>query len=144
MRHTQRALAALAALAALSVAVVGGCGGGVGSGGSPPPSPTPLTSGAADITGVVRTLTAGAGDGSAAMLVVADQSLPSAFDRAMVSLTAETLVWAPAGEGRRTLSIADLAAGQRVAVRFVGPVAESYPVQATAGDVEILSPLSPD
>jgi hypothetical protein len=35
----------------------------------------------------------------------------------------------------------DLSAGQRVAVWFTGPVAESYPVQATAGAIEILSPL---
>ena len=45
------------------------------------------------------------------------------------------------GEGRRELAASDLAVGQRVAVRFAGPVAESYPVQATAGDIEIISPL---
>ena len=140
MRHTKRALAALAVLAALSVAVVGGCGGGAGGGGSPPPAPLP--SGAADITGSIKTLTAGAGAASVSVLVVADPSVTSSVDRAVVSVNADTLVWAPAGEGRRALSVADLAVGQRVAVRFSGPVAESYPVQAGAADVEVLSPLS--
>jgi Protein of unknown function (DUF3221) len=59
----------------------------------------------------------------------------------MVRTTADTVVWAPAGEGRRSLVAGDLRAGLRVAVRFTGPVAESYPVQAVAADVEVLSGL---
>ena len=74
------------------------------------------------------------------MLVVADPDVASSVDRAWVRITSTTTVWAPAGEDRTELTVDDLAEGQRVAVRFVGPVAESYPVQATAGDVEILTP----
>jgi len=56
----------------------------------------------------------------------------------MVRVTADSVVWAPEGEGRRSLAFSDLRAGDRVAVHFTGPVAESYPVQATAADVEVL------
>jgi hypothetical protein len=89
----------------------------------------------------VDTLTPGGDAGSVTLLVVADPDVPSAYDRASVRVTATTAVWASAGEGGTAPSVADLAKGQRVAVWFTGPVAESYPVQATAGDVEILTPV---
>ncbi|HET6475099.1 MAG TPA: DUF3221 domain-containing protein [Thermoleophilia bacterium] len=143
MRHTGRALAALAVLAVLWVPVVVGCGGPAGGGTASTPSPTPPADGLADITGVVRELARpGSQDGGwPVLLVVADPGSDSSVDRASVRVTARTVVWTPAGEGRYELSAADLAVGQRVAVRFTGPVAESYPVQATAGDIEILTPL---
>jgi hypothetical protein len=140
MRHTNRAPAALAVLVALwaAMAVVAGCGGPTGGG---TPSPTPSADGRADITGVVRELTrTGADDGRPVLLVVGDPSATNSVDRASVRVTPGTTVWGPAGEGRDELSAADLAVGQRVAVWFTGPVAESYPVQATAGDIEILQP----
>ncbi len=137
MRHTGLALAAAAALVALSlVAVAGACGGNggdPGGGGTPPPA-------AADITGRLEQLAAAA-DGTVAFLVVADPDVPGGYDRAMVRTTAATLVWAPEGEGRRRLVAGDLRDGLRVAVRFTGPVAESYPVQAVAADVEVLTAL---
>ena len=43
-----------------------------------------------------------------------------------------------------TLDVGALHAGDRVAVTFTGPVAESYPVQATAADVELLEPAAVD
>jgi hypothetical protein len=138
MRRPIRALVALAALAALGAAVAG-CGGGTAAQ-SASPSPSVPPSGSADITGVVRDLTPGGDSGMTTMLVVADPDVTSSVDRAWVRITPDTTVWAPAGEDRTELTVDDLAVGQRVAVRFVGPVAESYPVQATAGDVEILTP----
>ncbi len=139
MRHTTQALAALAVFVALWVAVVTGCGGPAGGG---TPSSYPPAAARADITGIVRELTPLSADGGwPVLLVVADRPVTSSVDRAWVRTTAKTTVWAPAGEGREELTAADLAVGQRVAVRFSGPVAESYPVQATAGDVEILTPL---
>jgi len=137
MRHTGLALAAAAALVALSlVAVAGACGGNggdPGGGGTPPPA-------AADISGRLEQL-AVAADGTVSFLVVADPDVPGGYDRAMVRTTAATLVWAPEGEGRRRLVAGDLRDGLRVAVRFTGPVAESYPVQAVADDVEVLTAL---
>jgi hypothetical protein len=140
MRHTTRALTALAVLAVLGAAVVGGCGGAT-TAQPASPSPSAPPSGAADITGVVSDLTPGSDAQTASFLVVADPDVRSSVDRAWVRVTGETTIWAPAGEDRTELTIDDLAEGLRVAVRFSGPVAESYPVQATAGDVEILTPL---
>jgi len=137
MRHTGLALAAAVALVALSLVAVVACG---GSGGDPAGDKTPPPVGAADITGRLSQLSLAA-DGTASFLVVADPGTSGAYDRAMVRTTADTVVWAPAGEGRRTLASGDLRAGLRVAVRFTGPVAESYPVQAVAADVEVLSAL---
>jgi hypothetical protein len=139
MRHTGRALAALAVLAALGAAVVGGCGGATAA---QPASPSPSAppSSPADITGVVRDLTrTGADDGGwPVLLVVADPGSGDSVDKASVRTTADTVVWT--AEGVRG-DAADLVVGQRVAVWFSGPVAESYPVQATAGSVRILTSL---
>ena len=142
MRHTNRALVALAVLATLWAAVVTGCGGPAGGGPASTPPSSPPVARPADITGVVRDLTPAAGDGALpALLVVADPAVTSSVDRAWVRVTAGTTIWARSADGRRELGADDLSSGQRVAIRFTGPVAESYPVQATAGDIEILSPL---
>lgn len=139
MRHTTRALAALAALAVLAAAVVAGCGGATADQPASPSPPAP-PSGAADITGVVRDLTPGGDAGAVTLLVVADPDVTSTYDRASVRVTAATAIWAPTGEEGTELTADDLSEGQQVAVWFSGPVAESYPVQATAGRVEILAP----
>ena len=137
MRHTGPALAAAVALVALSLVAVGACG---GNGGDPGGGQTPPPTGAADITGRLSQLSIAA-DGAASFLVVADPHVSGVYDRAVVRTTAATVVWSPAGEGRRRLVAGDLRDGLRVAVRFTGPVAESYPVQAVAANVEVLSGL---
>jgi hypothetical protein len=130
MRHTGLALAALAVLAVLSLAVVGACGdAGSAGGGTGPGAP-----GGADITGTISGL-----NGGTSFLVVADAVVLGGVDRAFVRITPDTTLWTAAGEGRRSLSPGGLSDGLRVAVRFAGPVAESYPVQATAADVQVLS-----
>jgi hypothetical protein len=137
MRRTGLALAAAVALGVLSLVAVGACG---GDGGDPGGGKTPPPAGAVDITGRLSQLTAMAG-GTASFLVVADLSGSSLYDRAVVRTTTDTVLWGPVGEGRRTLVAGDLRNGLRVAVRFTGAVRESYPVQATAADVEVLSGL---
>ena len=139
MRHTGPALAAAVALVALSLVAVGACG---GHGGDPGGGKTPPPAGAADISGRLSQLSAaGDLDGTVSFLVVADPNISGAYDRAMVRTTADTFIWARQGEGRHRLDSGDLHDGLRVAVRFTGPVAESYPVQAVAADVEVLSGL---
>jgi hypothetical protein len=138
MRLTQRAPTALAVLVALSIAIVAGCGRPAGGGTTATPPSVPPAGARPDITGVVRTLTQG--DGGLVLLVVADAGASGGVDRASVRVTSATTVWAPAGEGRTALSASDLHAGQRIAVWFTGPVAESYPVQAAAGAIQVLSP----
>jgi hypothetical protein len=61
------------------------------------------------------------------------------FDRARVKILEKTrILERAAGREERPRSFADLEAGQRVQVRFTGPVLESYPIQATAEEVVIL------
>ena len=141
MRHTIGALAVLAVLAVPGAAVVGGCGGATAAQpASPSPSASPPAaplspSGPADITGAVKDIAGGTGgDALPVLLVVAGPGSTSSVDRASVRVTRDTVVWTAQG-GRGTA--ADLAAGERVAVWFTGPVAESYPVQAAAGVVRI-------
>jgi hypothetical protein len=138
MRHTSRALAALAVLAVLGSAVVGGCGGATAAQpASPSPSASP-PSAPADITGVVKDVAISTGgDSLPVLLVVAGPGSTSSVDRASVRVTKDTVVWT--AEGVRG-DAADLAKGEQVGVWFSGPVAESYPVQATAGVVRILLP----
>jgi hypothetical protein len=137
MRHAIGALAALAALAVLVAAVVGGCGGATAA---QPASPSPSAppTGSADITGVADTLSPGGDSDAVTLLVVADGSTDGEYDRASVTVAAGTTVWT--ADGRRG-EASDLVQGVRIAVWFEGPVKESYPVQATAGAVQILSSL---
>jgi hypothetical protein len=131
MRHTRRAIVVLAALAVLGAAVVGGCG---GSTAQPASSATAPPSTPAGITGTIHDLTTNADTGLPVLLVVDDGAIQGSVDRAMVTVAADTVVWMLKG-GRGTA--ADLGAGQMVSVWFDGPVAESYPVQAKAAEIEI-------
>ena len=60
------------------------------------------------------------------------------FDRAAVRITGETRIWEQQGSEHRAVAVDALATGQRVEARFSGPVADSYPVQATAAEIIIL------
>ncbi len=137
MRHTIRAPAALAVLAALGAAVVGGCGGATAVVPASPSPSAPLPA-SADITGTVSDLSGGRGsDTPPVLLVMSDPETGSSLDRASVRVTEDTVVWA--SDGRRGAA-SDVTEGERIAAWFSGPVAESYPVQATAGVVQIQLP----
>lgn len=69
-----------------------------------------------------------------AILVEGEQDPDIQTDRAFVTITGTTRI----ARGERRLSFEDLEQGQRVEVDFVGPVRESYPVQADAGAVRII------
>ena len=59
-------------------------------------------------------------------------------DRASVTVTAETRLSIERDGVREPAAFTDLKKGQKVEARFTGPVLESYPVQATAGEIIIL------
>lgn len=59
-------------------------------------------------------------------------------DKAVITVTSETRLLVEQGDGREPAAFADLKEGQKVEARFVGPVLESYPVRATAGEIIIL------
>ena len=61
------------------------------------------------------------------------------YDQAAVTITDKTLVFEKKAEKNHPVTFESLAIGQRVQVRFIGPVMESYPVRATASEVVILS-----
>ncbi len=60
------------------------------------------------------------------------------YDKASISITDQTLIFEQKGEVQKPLPLNALQKGQRVQAKFTGPVAESYPVQATASQIVIL------
>jgi hypothetical protein len=89
------------------------------------------------IRGTITSLTPTA-DG-AVLMVEAGATVTYEYDRASVTVTTDTHIYAQDPDGRLTrISAADLASGQIVDVWFSGAVAESYPVQAHAGTLVVL------
>lgn len=128
MNPTPRSGRAALALMLGGLALLAGCDG---------PEPEPVT---IDIRGVITALTPagepGAGLGS--VRIEGAKQPDTRYDKASVRITSETRVFQQLGDFRRPLTFADLALGDKVEARFTGPVAESYPVQATASEVVIL------
>lgn len=90
-----------------------------------------------DIRGSIQTVTAGGGDPLGSILVVGEKQADTGYDRASVAVDRETLVLVRGPEGWTESRFEDLAAGDVVEAWFTGPVAESYPVQATAEAVAV-------
>ena len=114
--------------------VLAACGSSDAQPGQPPAAP--------DIRGTISSLQlAAAGaqqDSLGSMLIEGPIADGTRFDKASVRITKETRIWEQQGAERRSSSTDALTAGQRVEARFTGPVAESYPVQATASEIVIL------
>jgi len=110
-------IVAIVVVTALALLLTG-CGGG-------------LPAGDPSISGTVRQLdTTGSG---ATILVVGSGSV----DKASVRVTTSTRILLGTASSSKAGTLADLSAGAAVQVWFTGPVAESYPVQATAGTLLI-------
>lgn len=60
------------------------------------------------------------------------------YDKAVISITKDTKISKVMGKEFMPAKFEDLKKGCKVRANFKGPVAESYPVQATAGDIVIL------
>ncbi|HEX5831905.1 MAG TPA: DUF3221 domain-containing protein [Gemmatimonadaceae bacterium] len=108
------------------------------TGGACSPQPSGSDSAMADIRhtlattpSIAGTITERVGD---RVRVEEQPSEASGSAKALVRLTIETRILAPDGSA---LSADELREGRRVRVWFTGPVAESYPVQATAGTVVV-------
>ena len=74
---------------------------------------------------------------STSMLLVATSMQPAGADKASVRWHAGTRIVHASGA---TASAADLQVGRHVRAWFDGPVAESYPVQASAGTIVVDAP----
>jgi hypothetical protein len=62
----------------------------------------------------------------------------TSFDKAAITITGNTRIFEQVGQNRQQTTFAALQVGRQVEAWFDGPVAESYPVQATASDIVIL------
>ena len=72
------------------------------------------------------------------VLIEGAKEKDTGFDKASVRVTDKTKIEKLDGKERKPAKFEDLKKGARVQAVFTGPVAESYPVQATAGAVLIL------
>jgi len=99
----------------------------------PDPTGPKVPDRAPDIRGVVVNTTRTAGQ--IAMLVEGDPEGGTTYDRASVTVTGSTKVLHRDGTSATLANVPD---GARIEVWFTGPVAESYPVQATADVILIL------
>ena len=101
----------------------------------------PVTPGPAlqfDVRGVVSNVSADPSGPGGAFLVRGTPLGQSGVDYASVRVTPDTRIYVESGGSLAPAGFAALRDGQTVKVDLVGPVAESYPVQATAGTVVIL------
>jgi beta-N-acetylhexosaminidase len=92
---------------------------------------------AADITGQITRATTGVTDGSRRITVLVE-AVPndlSGSPKALVTVDSATRVFRVNGSA----NVEDLLPGATVSVWFDGPVAESYPVQAHAGTLLIMT-----
>lgn len=71
------------------------------------------------------------------MLVEGTKAKDTEYDKAFIKITKATKIFIMSGKELKPAKFEDLKGGQKMEVQFVGPVAESFPVQATAGKIVI-------
>lgn len=124
IRRRVTTAAAVAVALLLSVAVAG-CA-------APKPPDT-----APSIRGVITSVTPGA-DGFWVILI--EETTPEGFefDKASLTITKDTEILKPAGNGYRVVTLEEPMEGLFVDAWVTGPVRESYPIQADADVVVLL------
>ncbi len=128
-RSIRAKAAALALAAGLALVLLSACT----SDGDAAPAPD-----GPDIRGVITSITGGSGDviGSVRIEGAIDQD--TAYDKAVVRVEGDTRIFRQVGNAMMEVTFGDLTAGQTVEAWFVGPVAESYPVQVKASQIVIV------
>jgi len=96
----------------------------------------PANSGQADIRGNITTLEPLNGSRDIIGIILIESTINT--DKARTTITDKTRILVQEGDKQRPADFAALQVGQTVEATFTGPIAESYPVQATAGQVVIL------
>ncbi len=91
-----------------------------------------------DIRGTITAIDPSQGEILGTLRIEGSIAEGTEYDKAVVSVTEETEIVRRGPEGEVQATFDDLQVGQWVEATFVGPVAESYPVQATAGRIVIL------
>lgn len=72
------------------------------------------------------------------ILIEGTKDKDTSYDKASVRITDKTKIEKIDGKEKKAAKFEDLKKGAKVQAVFTGPVAESYPVQATAKEVLIL------
>lgn len=72
------------------------------------------------------------------LLIEGRKDKDTEYDKAMVKVTKGTKIFQQVGRELKPASFDDLKPGVKLEIQFQGPVAESFPVQATAGKIVIL------
>jgi hypothetical protein len=119
---------------------------GCGSGGDQDGSPGKVSEGA-DIRGYVTSTWGISADPRpsevlGSVRIEGELEEDTAFDRADVTVTEGTRIYVQHGSEFEEAEFFDLQVGQYVEASFTGPVAESYPVQATAAEIVVLGTTS--
>ena len=124
---------ALSRVCAAALALLTACG-----------APAPETV-SIDIRGVVTSLARGGPGGGAlgTLRIEGGKQEDTRYGKAVVTLTPATQIYQREPSGRGRVTVEALRLGDKVEVRFTGPVAATRPVQATAGEVLILLHLAP-
>ncbi len=121
--------AALALAAGLALALLAACT----NGGDAAPSPSDP-----HIRGVITSISDGSGDVVGSVRIEGDIAQDTTYDKAVVRVEGDTLLFRQAGNAMMEVTFADLTVGQTVEAWFTGPVAESYPVQVKASQIVIV------
>jgi len=94
----------------------------------------------ADVRGTVKKLTVFRGQGSVGgILVEGSKEKDTTNDKASVTVTTATKIYRWVNGKKKDAKFTDIKEGSTVQCVFTGPVLESYPVQAKAGEVLILA-----
>ena len=128
-----RSLCATVVLSAVGDAGNGDPGGSAGG----------LPDGRVEIRGIITSVSqadaTAQGKGTlGAVMVEGPKAADTKYDRASIRVTTQTSIFVQHEQSCERTTFAAIKIGQRVQARFSGPVAESYPVQATAGEIVIL------
>lgn len=93
----------------------------------------------ADITGrIIKKNPASAGGENSNFLGSVYVEGSGNYDRANINVTGQTNIYVLRDGERQAAKFEDLQVGAEISAGFTGPVLESYPVQATAGEIVIL------
>jgi hypothetical protein len=99
-----------------------------------------LSSFAADIRGKITSISpADAANAGGSVLIEGAREKDTNADKAATRITAKTQIFRLQDGRKIARKFRDLKVGQTVEATFAGPVAESYPVQGTAGEIIILA-----
>lgn len=102
-------------------------------------TPDPLPDTPPAMTGLVTRVEIAAGprDRIASVLIEEHPDSPDTGQKASVAITRQTAIYREGAGGPVRAGVEALRNGLRARVWFVGPVLESYPVQATAGTIVV-------